>query len=757
MTFEHVRWEKCGRTYRKSDTGEFVWWSSVSSRNVDLGNGEYAPYVWDAEKQIARMGDAEFRLVQDGFEFHYAGRKCATGRIKLEGEKNSKWEDLPVTVRGLKVTPRIRLDSFHEHLEIEYVVAHADYETKIQATVGGSDKIEFGFESEAKKNGKYRVLFQADVPEKGIAKQKKRLKIRPKPLPPIVEDALPSRFTFLEAGFDWKWNPDESSDRAVSDTTEKFEVRLSEKDYLTGEKKKIFPDTWGPYGVDTSQAGYVDSGTYSCESGATDYVGLWGSTSSQSWLAEQWDISSIDASWDITNVEVRVYCTGEYDSPNDCPFVRYGASHGENNAATDCALGNNSTFFNRVVGNTPVYANPGYDVSAVTPSAWTAWMALSADAQTDIEWCRDNAYSTWAMGIYMLSGGDNWMYIILTRSSQANEAQIQITYTAGGGTTYQAEAADGLSFGDSTARIATLLCSALDGLNLGEARFPQALLNALGSDGASLSDASTIGINLTVSVTDGVVLGDLGARTAIMDAVALDGVSGADSGVGRGILRPVATDGTSWADVCSSTALLQGVGVDGLTLGESIAVTTLLLSIAQDGFRLSETLVGDLSGVLDAIAADGIRLGEATGTVLQALASALDGLLLSDQATYGAILTALAQDEALFSDAASRALTLLGQAADTVTIGEAATARCDFTVSVSDGFRMAETIAAILQLAAVATDGFTMSDVSAEVSTLPSGECVVTFSSRSATVTFIVRTPGISFSAKTPTITFSDN
>ncbi|MCL6441689.1 MAG: hypothetical protein K6T27_09390, partial [Thermoleophilum sp.] len=68
---QHLRWTKSGRIFSHVDEGkpnQFTYKSSIGQCNVDLGNGEFAPYVWDKAKRIVKFGECELRLTSTGLE-----------------------------------------------------------------------------------------------------------------------------------------------------------------------------------------------------------------------------------------------------------------------------------------------------------------------------------------------------------------------------------------------------------------------------------------------------------------------------------------------------------------------------------------------------------------------------------------------------------------------------------------------------------------------------------------------------------------
>uniref|UniRef100_A0A6M3L614 Uncharacterized protein n=1 Tax=viral metagenome TaxID=1070528 RepID=A0A6M3L614_9ZZZZ len=62
---QHLRWTKTGRVFSKADEGKpnmFVFNSRTGQINVDLGNGRFAPYVWDPANNQVRYASYSYQF-----------------------------------------------------------------------------------------------------------------------------------------------------------------------------------------------------------------------------------------------------------------------------------------------------------------------------------------------------------------------------------------------------------------------------------------------------------------------------------------------------------------------------------------------------------------------------------------------------------------------------------------------------------------------------------------------------------------------
>jgi len=405
MILTHQKWAKRGRIYR-NDKGQLVWRTSVSSKNVDLGNGEYAPYVRDDTQKIYKFANSEIRLVQTGIEYWRDAKKLFTGSYFPEIKENDIWQSKPVSISGLSIEESE--DEWKKYLAISYKVSTDDQETLVKARIGCTGIIRHEFEIKAKKAGYQRLKYTIDVDGQRIERRSK--------------DNVLIGYNFPEIGVKYRWKKDEIEERSVLLAKNETEIRVKEKHYEKDETQIIRPDSTtleAAYGADVSadEICYVADGTDWC--GWDTVIG-----DLKYRVCERWDISGIDADWDVTNVEVRAYVEDKVSNPGDFYCNRYGASHGEDDPETDCGNGGNP--YDKCQGLN--YTSIGEPAN----TSWTDWMDCGATADSDIEWCRDNAHGIWSCGFDCRDASET-EYLVLSEYNEENDAELRVTYTVPGG------------------------------------------------------------------------------------------------------------------------------------------------------------------------------------------------------------------------------------------------------------------------------------------------------------------------------------
>jgi peptidoglycan/xylan/chitin deacetylase (PgdA/CDA1 family) len=137
-----------------------------------------------------------------------------------------------------------------------------------------------------------------------------------------------------------------------------------------------------------------------------------------------WDISSIDAAWDISAVEVRFYTESKTGSTGALSVVRYGSSHGEDDPRSDSGAA--------------VYSKSGGSPYASLPEpsagAWSGWVNLGDTAAADLQWCRDNGRTIWSVGLKAsaaVEAGTTVSHVDVSEDNEAVDAELRITYSQG--------------------------------------------------------------------------------------------------------------------------------------------------------------------------------------------------------------------------------------------------------------------------------------------------------------------------------------
>lgn len=267
-----------------------------------------------------------------------------------------------------------------------------------------------------------------------------------------------------------------------------------------------------------------------------------------------------------------------------------------------------------------------------------------------------------------------------------------------GGTTHDAAATDGVSFGEPAAGAAAIFAaSVLDGLALGE--------------------PATAGVaSIEVGLAEGAVFAEALAAISGKEATAADGVSLGDTAAAVATLAALATDGATLGEALSSAAVFAGALADGVTLGEALAAALAVIQAeAVDGLTLTEQLTA--AGILRGDAADAAVLADAAQAVATLLGATADGLTWSDLVASGAF--GAAADGFAVGDAVAAALLALASIADGIAVGETVGGVATFHVRVAEGVGFSEVLAAVAAMAAAVSDGVNLGELAA--GTVPTG------------------------------------
>lgn len=416
MTLQHLRWGKLGRTFRNTKKpNEFVYLTSVRALNVfDEADQEWKPYIWDAPN-LYYAGDACVDLSGNWPKFK-KGIKFLTSKSSFQVQQETSpgvWENVPhgSPTRNIK----------HNFPEEGYFTAYlnfpdAQYDLQIGFRTGRKDRVQFGFRFRAPKSGRVRFLWKIEGIEKPAVGDFGWIKTGAAKGPQIKTGI---RFK----NFNWRWSVNEAESRTINVTGEgnkrNLEIIFGPYDYIKNTWFEVSPDST------TLEAGYSadvheDEPPSDCyPSDDSDWIGR-NADNEFFRTVNRWDVSGIDAGWDVTKVESRVYVEAVKVSPGPLQFNRYGTSHGEDNPQTDC--GNGGLAFTKCDGTE--YAE------IVEPSTgWTAFVDLGATACTDVEWCRDNASDIYSVGLTVDEASGGGERLEISEYDEGNDAELKITYS----------------------------------------------------------------------------------------------------------------------------------------------------------------------------------------------------------------------------------------------------------------------------------------------------------------------------------------
>lgn len=288
--FYQDKWTATGREFTTENPGQHVFKTASGQQNVDLGNGSFAPYVWDQEKNTVRFADYRAQFNDKGVEFSYDGPPNGETSNQLfspifypEIKRGDQWYRGSFKISNLQ-TEEVQTTNASDLLKVSYDIETTYQKTTVTAQFGGSNKAKFSFKIKALEAGEQRLTFEKN-------KDGKIEEIKNSDKSGNSQDEIVGyRFD----GVSWIWNPDEIADHVIEDQGSKIIIHLEQGEYQAGEEKILSPDVWGGYGdtksiaANSDDAGWAgaingcssnrlyvdDSGSVDCQGGGLRFTGI---------------------------------------------------------------------------------------------------------------------------------------------------------------------------------------------------------------------------------------------------------------------------------------------------------------------------------------------------------------------------------------------------------------------------------------------------------------------------------------------------
>ena len=256
LKLSHYRWDKSGRTFKTERPNQYVYKSYVGQQNVDLGNGQYAPYLWDEENRVVKFAHNEIHFNSNSLELWRNNEKLQTAFFYPEKNENGIWQRQSTKISDFRIE-EIKTTDPTDYLKISYDLDTEDQIVTIAVRVGGKENAEFAFNTKAKQTGEYRLALEQD----------KKYQLEPIYFSSNddVLDKAHIGYYSPDKGFYWRWLPSETAEHHIKDTPKKLAMYLNQSSYSQGEIRTLSPDTWGA----TEIAADADDGF---ESNETTYI-----------------------------------------------------------------------------------------------------------------------------------------------------------------------------------------------------------------------------------------------------------------------------------------------------------------------------------------------------------------------------------------------------------------------------------------------------------------------------------------------------
>ena len=409
---QHLRWEKSGRTFTGDKPGQFVYKSSIGQQNVDLGNGQFAPYVWDKTKRIVRFADCELRFTASGLEFWHREERLNTFSFNPEAKQGLNFERKIPTVGNLAIE-EIDPGNSKAELKISYKITTVDADTEVFVKAGYNHKVHFGTKFKALKDGiEQRVALEFAEKLEPVEERDRQGKI------------LPTARLKSEKSW-WAWNRAEQADHEIEQTIV-TKVHLGRKVYAINEEKVISPDTWG---TDVGIAANGDDGSEEI----TDWYdeGAFGNNLAYGGIYDvyaerigfRWTNITVSQGATINSGLLDVYHARTPENADHSGMYWYGAKEANMSQWSSEIRPSNRTKTNAALSWAP----------NLTAPAWENGLNVTSIIQEIV------SQGTWVSGNALGLFTDNTLtqegYAMIEDYSHANsnEAELTITYTAGGG------------------------------------------------------------------------------------------------------------------------------------------------------------------------------------------------------------------------------------------------------------------------------------------------------------------------------------
>jgi hypothetical protein len=247
---EHLRWEKSGRTLSGDLPNQYCYKSKIGQANVDIGGGEFAPYVWDNATKTLRFAKNKIVFASSGLEIYANNVKKSTIALHPEIDEIG-WVRKTGVASGLTVVEK-KGTEHTDTIEVSYDIVTDDNDSKVTIKAGGREKIDFSFNIKSKlpSTSNQRLTLETDDTKKNT-----EIKSNFETHKNVAEKTVGVNFG------DHKiiWHYDEADDHEIDDLAigKESKVRMASGTFSPGEEKVISPATWGENAISSNE--------YDCE------------------------------------------------------------------------------------------------------------------------------------------------------------------------------------------------------------------------------------------------------------------------------------------------------------------------------------------------------------------------------------------------------------------------------------------------------------------------------------------------------------
>ncbi|MBW2178772.1 MAG: hypothetical protein JRG81_00125 [Deltaproteobacteria bacterium] len=259
MPLEHLTYTPDCRKFKVTqdgqDTGQRVLKTFMGRKNVDLGDGVFAPYVWDEPSQSIRYGELSCEFYSAGYqiirEFGSIETLIDDQRFEVQYWDAPQWRTLDLWQIGLTV------DQQDEHCVITRNLSDGDGNTlDVEFLFRPFEKVKNTFRLHVVNANLYRIRFQ----NSGIAGDMVEV-----PTTTLSGDNL-GIYKLLFDNIKFQWDSDEidiHSNYTVEDQAggKKLDIFIGAFSLSDNDDIVVSPDTWGPTTVTDADDGFEQDDT----------------------------------------------------------------------------------------------------------------------------------------------------------------------------------------------------------------------------------------------------------------------------------------------------------------------------------------------------------------------------------------------------------------------------------------------------------------------------------------------------------------
>lgn len=424
---KHLRWEKSGRLFDHSDIGDpntYTFVTGIGHKNVDVGDGSFAPYVVSGAS--LKHGDSEYNFSDGWQELRYVGQIITSkSRLYVARNVSGAWTDIPhgIPTRNI-VHDYPREGRCTAYLDFPNIQGYAQgSRLQVGVEVGGDDRQTYGFRLRSPVAGIFRLEWVLEIPQ--------NVDIEWLEAATSPTDSTPVRIGIRLGQNEIRWSRAEAPFRsATSEIVQDGRIlRIFLGPYTVNamEWLTIYPDVWGA----TSLAATGDDGTETATAGTWNAAGYYenhnmignrGESSGLTHIGLRWVNVTVSNGASVSNAHIDIHCDA-YDAAGTPTATMYGAD-ADNQAQWSSTI--RPSTVTKTTASTS--ANPrttaGWQEIVVTDivseivarAGWSsgnamsfAWICTNASTEHHA-WFPDYGY---------------WDYA-------TNPTQLTITYTAGG-------------------------------------------------------------------------------------------------------------------------------------------------------------------------------------------------------------------------------------------------------------------------------------------------------------------------------------